>query len=73
MISAIIRKISIGPDYKDAMHYQVGQKVVKGSAEITHIIKDSADVINLYVNVDGETHLWKSFVKMPVSIEFDIE
>ena len=32
-----IRKISIGSDYKNAMHYIVGQQVMNGSYEIAEI------------------------------------
>ena len=29
-----IRKIAVGPDYKNAMHYEVGQTVIKGHYKI---------------------------------------
>ena len=32
-----IRKISVGPDYKSAMHYMVGQKILGDTNEIHHI------------------------------------
>ena len=39
----VIRKISIGSDYKnDAMHYSVGQQVY-GGHEISHILLDDKD------------------------------
>lgn len=39
-MSAIIRKISIGSDYKnDAMHYAIGQQVY-GGHEISHILHE---------------------------------
>jgi len=40
-MSSIIRKISIGSDYKtDAMHYSVGQSVYGGHT-ISHVIFES--------------------------------
>ena len=42
-MSSVIRKISIGSDYKtDAMHYSVGQSVYGGHT-ISHIIADQKD------------------------------
>ena len=39
----VIRKISIGSDYKnDAMHYSIGQQVY-GGHEISHILFDEKD------------------------------
>ena len=35
-----IRKIAVGPDYKNAMHYEVGQTVIKGHYKI-HSIHES--------------------------------
>lgn len=74
MISALVRKVSIGPDYKNAMHFQVGQTVIKGEAEISNIILDpSTGIINIYISSKDEVHLWKSINKsMPVTIEYDI-
>ena len=71
-----IRKISVGPDYKNgAMHYIVGQSVLNDSNEI-HLIKyDSAkESIKIYIiNKKGEVVLWKEFTyPMPISIEYNI-
>jgi hypothetical protein len=71
-----IRKISIGPDYKNgAMHYIVGQKVLNDTQEI-HLIKqdDERQSIKIYiVNDKGEVVLWKEFNDtIPVSIEYNI-
>ena len=45
-----IRKISVGPDYKDnAMHYSIGQSVY-GGHEITYIKLDTKDSsYNIYI------------------------
>lgn len=70
-----IRKISIGQDYKNgAMHYIVGQKVLSDSNEI-HLIKfdDKKESILIFIiNQKKEVVLWKQFIAMPVSIEFNI-
>lgn len=71
-----IRKISIGPDYKNgAMHYIVGQKVLGDSYEINCIKLDkSTDSIKIYIiNNKEEVLLWKEFnSSVPTSIEFNI-
>ena len=71
-----IRKISIGPDYKNsAMHYIVGQHVLNETHEI-HLIKynESKDSIKIYIiNEKKEVILWKEFTStMPISIEYNI-
>ncbi len=70
-----IRKVSVGPDYKSgAMHYQVGQQILKGTHTI-HLIKPSKDgSIQIWVENDNEEiFLWKGFtVTMPISIEYNI-
>lgn len=68
----LIRKISIGTDYKvNAMHYSVGQEVYGG-----HVIVDinEADTqYNVYIKRGDEIKLWKSFNKnMGISIEYNI-
>jgi len=71
-----IRKISVGPDYKNgAMHYIVGQKILSDNFEI-HLIKfnhkDSSIKIFI-INIKNEVFLWKEFNHtMPISIEYNI-
>jgi hypothetical protein len=71
-----IRKISIGPDYKNgAMHYIVGQRILSETYEI-HLIKyDSSNNLCIYIiNKKSEVVLWKQFSStMPISIEFNID
>lgn len=71
-----IRKISIGPDYKNgAMHYIVGQKVLNDAYEINCIKLDkSKDSIKIFIiNDKEEVLLWKEFnSSIPTSIEFNI-
>ena len=70
-----IRKIAVGPDYKSgAMHYIVGQEVLNGTSVI-HLIKedDSKDVFKIWIISKGkEVILWKKFVNMPISVEYNI-
>jgi hypothetical protein len=76
-MSGIIRKISIGPDYKSgAMHYIVGQSVGRGAYTIHLIIYDNySNSIKIWIEDDSEAViLWKEFTStMPVSIEYNIE
>jgi hypothetical protein len=72
-----IRKISIGPDYKNnAMHYIVGQKVL-GDSNLIHLIKRDNDTMSVkiyIINTKGEIVLWKEFNQtIPISIEFNID
>jgi hypothetical protein len=71
-----IRKISVGPDYKNgAMHYIVGQKVLNDSQEI-HLIRydEVKKSIKIYIiNEKNEVVIWKEFNDtVPVSIEYNI-
>ncbi len=72
-MKGIIRKISIGPDYKNnAMHYIVGQDVLGGKYQICEIMK-TLDSVLIYILKDGEIFMWKSFnSNMPISIEYNI-
>jgi hypothetical protein len=70
-----IRKISIGSDYKNAMHYVVGQKVLGDTNEIHLIRIDKSGSIRIYIiNKKQEIVLWKEFNDtIPISIEFNID
>ena len=69
----IIRKISIGKDYKnDAMHYSVGQEVYGGHT-IVNIIEDD-DKYSIYIQKRDEVMPWKDFNKnMAISVEYDLK
>lgn len=74
-MSKIVRKISIGSDYKsDAMHYSVGQTVY-GGHEITVIRLDENDAsYNIYIKKNDEIMPWKKFnSNMAISVEYDLE
>ena len=71
-----IRKISIGPDYKNnAMHYIVGQKVLDSTHEI-HLIQfkeESRELFIYIINDNKEVILWKWFTSaMPIAVECNI-
>ena len=71
----IIRKISIGSDYKnEAMHYSVGQQVYGGHI-IHHISLDEEDSsYNIYIKKGNEVMPWKKFNShMAISVEYDLE
>lgn len=69
----LIRKISIGKDYKnDAMHYSVGQEVYGGHS-IVNIIEDE-DKYSVYIKKNKEVLPWKEFNKnMAIAVEFDLQ
>jgi len=74
-MSRIIRKISIGSDYKnEAMHYAVGQEVYGG-----HIISDIIDSEEkgeyfIYIKKNNEILPWKKFnSQMAVAVEYDLQ
>jgi len=71
----LIRKISIGADYKgSAMHYILGQDVLNGSYQI-HLIDYNQDKKSfvIYIEKDNEVYLWKEFNEnIPVSVEYNI-
>ncbi len=68
----LIRQISIGTDYKNAMYYRVDQEVYDGH-KITDII-EREDRFEIYIRKDGEVKAWKDFNKnMGVSVEYNLE
>lgn len=70
----LIRKVSIGPDYKNAMHYSVGQSVLNGNYEILSISEVDDRIIIKIINKDNEVYTWKSFTwSVPISIEHNID
>lgn len=66
-----IRKISIGSDYKNAMHYIVGQVVLGGSHVIEEIVEYD-EGYGIYIKSDGVILEWKRFKNLPVVIEYNI-
>jgi len=74
-MSSIIRKISIGSDYKnDAMHYSVGQEVYGGHKIAYIIFEDTDKSYNIFIKKNNEVLPWKKFnSNMPVSVEYNLE
>ena len=68
----LIRQISIGQNYKDAMYYRTGQEVF-GGHEITDIIeKDNS--YEIYIKKNDEVKPWKEFNKnMGISVEYNLD
>ena len=74
-MDSVIRKISIGSDYKnDAMHYSLGQQVY-GGHEIAYILFNDTDKsYNIHIKKNDEVLPWKKFnSNMAVSVEYDLE
>tara|TARA_R110002167_G_scaffold350453_1_gene562683 strand:+ start:219 stop:440 length:222 start_codon:yes stop_codon:yes gene_type:complete len=71
-MSKLIRKISVGRDYKnDAMHYAVGQEVYGGHT-ICDIIEDK-DTFSIYIKKEKDVLPWKAFNKnMAISVEYNL-
>lgn len=69
----LIRKISVGRDYKDnAMHYAIGQEVY-GGHKISEILEED-DLYIITIQKGNEVKKWKTFNKnMGISVEFDIK
>ncbi len=74
-MSNIIRKISIGSDYKnDAMHYSVGQEVYGGHTICDIISNENKGDYLIYIEKNKEVIPWKKFNKnMAIAIEFDLK
>tara|TARA_R110000824_G_scaffold58935_1_gene158906 strand:- start:492 stop:713 length:222 start_codon:yes stop_codon:yes gene_type:complete len=72
-MSKLIRKITIGKDYKnDAMHYAVGQEVYGGHTICN--IDEQDDKYSIYIKKKKDVLLWKDFNKnMAISVEYNLE
>ena len=72
-MSQLIRKISIGKDYKnEAMHYSVSQEVYGGHT-ICDIIEEG-DKYSIYIQKGDEVLPWKDFNKnMAIAVEYNLE
>jgi len=69
----LIRKISIGKDYKnEAMHYSVGQEVYGG--HVIDSILEEDEKYRIYITKNNEVLPWKKFNRnMAISVEFDLK
>ena len=73
LMGKLIRKISVGKDYKnDAMHYAVGQEVYGGHT-ICNIIEEVTKY-SIFIKKNNEVLPWKDFNKnMAISVEYNLE
>ena len=69
----LIRKISIGKDYKnEAMHYSVGQEVYGG--HVIDSILEEDEKYRIYITKDDEVLPWKDFNKnMAIAVEYNLQ
>ena len=56
---SLIRKISIGTDYKNAMHYCVGQEVYGGHKIVD--IEETEEKYIIMISKGDEVKRWKTF------------
>ena len=72
-MAKLIRKISVGRDYKnEAMHYAVGQEVYGGN-KICDIVEND-DKYSIFIEKNDDVMPWKDFNKnMAISIEYNLE
>jgi hypothetical protein len=74
-MDSIIRKISIGADYKnEAMHYSIGQSVYGGHVIYSISFNEEDNSYNIYIKKEDEVMPWKKFNShMAISVEYDLE
>ena len=72
-MAKLIRKISIGADYKnEAMHYSVGQEVY-GGHKISDILEEDGSY-KIFITKNKEVLPWKFFnANMEISIEYNLD
>jgi hypothetical protein len=69
----MIRKISIGNDLLNAMHYVVGQYVLDKTYSIEAIRYEDMNLV-IYIKRDDEILRWKSLnANVPITIEYKID
>tara|TARA_R110000764_G_scaffold143328_1_gene231214 strand:+ start:2189 stop:2416 length:228 start_codon:yes stop_codon:yes gene_type:complete len=74
-MGTVVRKISIGSDYKnDAMHYAVGQQVYGGHTITAILFSEEDSSYSIYIKKKDEVMPWKKFnSNMAISVEYDLE
>ncbi len=74
-MSKLIRKISIGRDYKnEAMHYSVGQQVYGGHSISNILFEEQDHSYNIFITKEDEVLPWKKFnSNMAISVEYDLQ
>jgi hypothetical protein len=70
----VIRKISVGADYKNAMNYMHNQFVLQGNYKIHLIRQTEAGDVEIFIESNDEVVLWKKINgNMPFLIEYNID
>jgi hypothetical protein len=70
----VIRKISVGADYKNAMNYMHNQAVLQGNYNIHLIRQTEAGDVEIFIESNDEVVLWKKINgNMPFLIEYNID
>ena len=74
-MSNVIRKISIGSDYKnDAMHYSLGQEVYGGHIICDILSDENKGEYSVYIKKDNEVLHWKKFnANMAIAVEYNLQ
>ncbi len=74
-MSKVIRKISIGSDYKnDAMHYSLGQEVYGGHIIEAILNNEKSGEYSIFIKKNNEVLPWKRFNnQMAIAIEYDLK
>jgi len=69
----LIRKISVGKDYKnEAMHYSVGQEVYGGHIIVD--IREDETKYSIFIEKGDDVIPWKDFNKnMAIAVEYNLE
>ena len=72
-MSKLIRKITVGKDYKEnSMHFAVGQEVYGGHT-ICDILEEK-EKYSIYIKKNKNVLPWKDFNKnMAISVEYNLE
>lgn len=74
--TSVIRKISVGLEYKTGMTYMTGQKILNDKYSIILIQREdvSGNIVVYIQNEEKEVLLWKEFTpQVPINIEYYIE
>jgi len=74
-VPSVIRKISIGADYKnDAMHYSIGQEVYGGHVIEAILNNEKSGEYSIFIKKGDEVIPWKRFnSRMAIAVEFDLK
>ena len=74
-MSKVIRKISIGSDYKnDAMHYSLGQEVYGGHIIEAILNNEKSGEYSIFIKKNNEVLPWKRFNnQMAIAVEYDLK